>query len=297
MTQYRPRTTLEQWRILQAVVDAGSYAKAAERLSKSQSSLNHAVAKMQTLLGVQLLEVRGRKAFLTKAGEVMLRRSRQLTENIESLENLAENIDMGWEPEIRLAVELIYPTEALNQVLAFFEPESRGSRINIQRVVLSGGQEAVVSGEVDLAIVNHVPKGYLGQPLCSGELWLVCHPDNPLNNEVPLESQHLEKSLQLVIRDTGKQPKEEQGWLKSEQRWTVDNFYEALDLLLQGIGFAWLPPHIVTEQVQQGKLSRLSLSGSKKKSVVLSLVQPTPDNVGPGTQRLTELFLNHHREN
>ncbi|HBN88666.1 helix-turn-helix domain-containing protein, partial [Rheinheimera aquimaris] len=64
---YRPRSTLEQWRILQAVVDAGGYAQAAELLSKSQSSLNHAVAKLQTQLGVELLEVRGRKAYLTEA--------------------------------------------------------------------------------------------------------------------------------------------------------------------------------------------------------------------------------------
>ena len=62
---FRPKSTLEQWRIFQAVVEFGGYAQAAERLNKSQSSLNHAVAKLQQTLGVALLEVRGRKAFLT----------------------------------------------------------------------------------------------------------------------------------------------------------------------------------------------------------------------------------------
>ena len=71
---YRPKTTLEQWRILQAVVDHGGYAQAAQQLNKSQSSLNHAVSKLQSMLDVQLLEVIGRKAVLTEAGEVMLRR-------------------------------------------------------------------------------------------------------------------------------------------------------------------------------------------------------------------------------
>ena len=32
---YRPKTTLEQWRILQAVVDYDGYAKAAQALNKS----------------------------------------------------------------------------------------------------------------------------------------------------------------------------------------------------------------------------------------------------------------------
>lgn len=57
------KTTLEQWRILQAVVDHGGYFHAAEVLHRSQSSLNHAVKKLEHQLGVTLLEVKGRKAF------------------------------------------------------------------------------------------------------------------------------------------------------------------------------------------------------------------------------------------
>lgn len=65
----RAKSTLEQWRILQAVVDFGGYAQAAEKLNKSQSSLNHAVAKLQHQLGIELLEVKGRKAYLTPQGK------------------------------------------------------------------------------------------------------------------------------------------------------------------------------------------------------------------------------------
>ena len=95
---YRPKTTIEQWRLLQAVVDHGGYARAAAYLNKSQSSLNNAVAKLQTLLGIQLLEVRGRKAFLTEAAEVMLSCSRELTDSVQNLEELAGNIFQHWEP-------------------------------------------------------------------------------------------------------------------------------------------------------------------------------------------------------
>ena len=38
-----PRVTLEQWQALVAVVDAGGYAQAAERLNKSQSAVSYAV--------------------------------------------------------------------------------------------------------------------------------------------------------------------------------------------------------------------------------------------------------------
>ena len=37
----QPRVSLEQWSVFRAVVDEGSFAKAAERLNKSQSSISY----------------------------------------------------------------------------------------------------------------------------------------------------------------------------------------------------------------------------------------------------------------
>ena len=44
------RISLEQWRALVAVVDQGSYAKAAEAMHKTQSSVTYAVQKLQSSL-------------------------------------------------------------------------------------------------------------------------------------------------------------------------------------------------------------------------------------------------------
>ncbi|WP_315982943.1 LysR family transcriptional regulator [Aliamphritea spongicola] len=45
------RVTLEQWRMLKAVVDHGGFAHAAAAVHKSQSSINHAIHKMEDQLG------------------------------------------------------------------------------------------------------------------------------------------------------------------------------------------------------------------------------------------------------
>jgi DNA-binding transcriptional LysR family regulator len=66
-----PRITLEQWRSLLAVVDAGGYAQAAAALHKSQSAVTYSVQRMETLLGVKVFEVVGRKAHLTPTGQVL----------------------------------------------------------------------------------------------------------------------------------------------------------------------------------------------------------------------------------
>lgn len=294
--RYRPKSTLEQWRILQAVVDAGGYAQAAELLNKSQSSLNHAVAKLQNQLGVELLQVIGRKAFLTPAGEVMLRRSRLLTQQIEDLELLAANIDMGWEPELRLAVEIIYPRDKLYQALSQFYPQSRGSRIQIIDTVITGSAEMILEAKADLVIAATpiVPRGYLSEPLCITQMVLVCAPDHPLTAIAALDADELTQHLQIVIRDTGQKPAENAGWLKAEQRWTVGNFYEAMTILQRGLGFCWLPEFIVQQAIQDGSLVRLQLRQSTERQIPLSLVIPKEDKLGPGGRQLRQIILAAH---
>ena len=296
---YRPRSTLEQWRILQAVVDAGGYAQAAERLNKSQSSLNHAVAKLQSQLGVELLEVRGRKAHLTAAGEVMLRRSRLLTQQVEDLELLASNIDQGWEPEIRVAVELAYPRHFLNQALAAFYPLSRGSRIQLIDSVITGSAEIIQQKSADLVLAASaiIPKGYLGEPLCVVRFIPVTGRGNTLAGKDNIDQNELSQHLQLVIRDTAKKPQENAGWLRAEQRWTVDNFFEAIDILQMGLGFCWIPDFMVADIIATGALVQIDLNQNSERVAAISLVTPKEETLGPGSKQLRQLILAAHQKN
>jgi DNA-binding transcriptional LysR family regulator len=291
----RAKSTLEQWRILQSVVDFGGYAQAAQALNKSQSSLNHAVAKLQTQLGIQLLEVKGRKAYLTEQGEVLLRRSRHLTQTVEELEQLANNLEQGWEPSITVAREIIYPMPKLVEALKAFLPESRGTRVTVVDSVISGTTELINAQNADIAICGTPPKGHVAEPLCETELYLVTHPDHPLAALEQVEDdKQLVQHLQLVIKDTGIKGSPDTGWLKAEQRWTVTNFHEAKEILSQGIGFCWIPSFLVEEELAQGKLSRIMLQGSRSRKIILSLVIPNRDRQGPASKLLERLILAQH---
>lgn len=286
---YRPKTTIEQWRILQAVVDYGGYAQAAQALNKSQSSMNHAVAKLQDTLGVKLLQVIGRKAELTEIGEVMLRRSRQLTVLVTELEQLALNLKQGWEPEIKLAVEMVFDRNQLLPVLREFQLHSRGSRLVIEDTVLTGSVEAITEQRADLVITHQVPKGFVGEPLAPFHMHLVVNKDHPLATmPAPLNPDQLSQYLQIVIRDTAQKPLEQQGWLKAEQRWTVNNFNEALQLVEAGIGFCWLPPFITAQSEQ---LVELKLAGGSHRTGSTYLVLPKNDKTGPCARLLYDMLV------
>ncbi len=292
---FRPKSTLEQWRIFQAVVEYGGYAQAAEQLNKSQSSLNHAVAKLQQTLGVALLEVRGRKAFLTEAGEVFLRRAKQLTQQMEELELLAHNIHQGWEAEVKLAIELVHPRPVLNRALQLFYPKSRGTQLLLLDTVLTGSVEAITEQQADLVITGSLPKGYIGEPLAEISLVAVCHPQHPLARAGSLLGQHdLSHHLQIVIKDSGKRPQEVSGWLKADQRWTVNNFHEAIGILLSGLGFGWVPLHLIEPLLAQGRLQRLRLQESSERKFFTHLVVPNLEQLGPSATLLMECLRQSH---
>ncbi|WP_411358897.1 LysR family transcriptional regulator [Pseudidiomarina salilacus] len=285
---YRPRTTIEQWRMFQAVVDYGSYASAADALSKSQSSINHAVAKLQQVLGVELLRVVGRKTELTPIGEVMLRRSRQLTSHITELEQLAKNLEQGWEPEIKLAIEMVFDRSLMLPVLQTFQTQSRGSRLVIEDTVLTGSIEAITEQSADIVISHQLPKGVVGEPIINYALQLVVAKDHPLAAETqPLQPDQLSQHLQIVIRDTARKPVEAEGWLRAEQRWTVNNFNEALQLVEAGLGFCWLPPFITAHSNQ---LKELQLEGSSHRAGGMYLVLPKDEKTGPCARLLYDLL-------
>src|SRR6478735_1963224 len=155
-----PHVTLEQWRTLAAVVDAGGYAKAAERMHKSQSALTYAIQKLEAQLGVEVFTIQGRKAVLTPTGQLLYRRALALLDEAADAERAAKAISAGWEAEIRIAVAILFPTWLLLHCLDRFGTESPHTRIEVIESVLGGTGEALLKGEADLAISPRVPPGF-----------------------------------------------------------------------------------------------------------------------------------------
>jgi DNA-binding transcriptional LysR family regulator len=258
------RVSLEQWRVLQSVVDYGGFAQAAKVLHRSQSSISYAVNNLQKQLGVTVLEIRGRKAELTEAGEVLLRRARDILEEALALETVASHLKQGWEPEIRLVVDTAFPMPILLAALKTFAPLSRGTRVLLKEVVLSGAREALERGESDLVIGDDFPEGYLADHLIDLEFIAVAHPDHHLHQlGRPLTERDLKSEMQVVIQDSGQDSQRNVGWLGAEHRWTVSSFDKAITTISSGLGYGWLPYDQIITQLQSHQLLPLPLRRGK----------------------------------
>ena len=285
-----PKISLDQWRALLAVVDAGGYAQAAETLHKSQSAVTYAVQKLESLLGVKVFEVMGRKAHLTATGQVLYGRAKALLEEAGALESAASTLAAGWEPELRLAVEIIFPTWLLLESFARFADEQPQTRIELYETVLSGTEEMLLQRKVDLAICSQVPPGFTGDALMRVNFFAAAHPDHPLHRlGRELTLQDLRKHRHLVIRDSGSQ-RRSGSWVGAEQVWTVTHKATSIHAACMGLGFAWFPDETIRSELQSGQLKPLPMREGAQRSGELYLVFADRDYAGPGALRLAEII-------
>ena len=291
MDMAAPHVSLEQWRALIAVVEVGGYAQAAETLHKSQSAVTYAVQKLESQLGVKAFEIRGRKAVLTQTGQLLYRRAHALLDDSAALERAARTLSAGWEAEIRIVAEILFPSWLLLQCLERFGTESPHTRIELVESVMGGTAEAILSGRTDIAISPQVPTGFLGDPLMRLRAIPVARPDHPLHRlgrELTLRD--LRAHRHVVVRDTGLQRDARAASVEVDQRWTVSNLSTSIEAARMGYGFAWYPEEKIREELSTGALAPLPLSEGGERFIELYLILPDRDAAGPGTLRLAEII-------
>jgi len=284
------RITLEQWRSLVAVVDAGGYAQAAERLNKSQSTITYAVKKLEETLQVSAFVISGRRAVLTSIGELLYRRAVHLLDDASRLEKAAKAASAGWEPVIGLSVEVLYPTWLLLKALARFGEDSPHTHIELYESVLGGTQENLLEGRASLAVTPHIPAGFLGEPIMSLKFLPVAHPEHALHQlGKNLTAKDLRRHRHLVVRESGTTRSRTLG-MQSEQRWTVSNMPTSIGAACRGYGYAWFPAHKIKSELASGELKPLPLAGGGERIVTMYLILADPECAGPGVNRLADII-------
>jgi DNA-binding transcriptional LysR family regulator len=294
---HMPKGTLEQWRMLKAVVDAGGFAKAATLVHKSPSSINHAVQKLQAQLGVPVLEVRGRRAELTAAGAALLRRAENLLGEALDIETLAVALADGVESEVTLGLDQRVPQDAVVDALDRFAAQFPHTRVQLHETMFGGGGALLQSGAVDLFIGPSIPSDFLAETL--GQIRMICvaHREHVLARKTPpLSMRDLRLSREVIIRDPSEVRTEDGGWLDAERRWTVGNVETAMRFVSAGFAFAWLPECVVRRAVDRGELAALELEAGATRVVPFSLAFADHDRAGSATRGLAELLCAVFRE-
>lgn len=289
-----PKTSLEQWAVLAAVVDQGGFAQAAAVLHKSQSAVSYAVARLQQSLEVRLLEVEGRRAVLTEHGQTLLKRARPLLNDLQTLEQLSGKLQQGWEAELRLVVDVAFPRQRLLDIVAELQQLCPATQIQVSDAVLSGAEEAITDNSADIVVTSRLPPGVLGQFLLNITFIGVASPTHPLLQlGRPVAMEDLLRHVQVVVRDSGSRNPRSEGWLGAERRCTVSSMEASLATVRAGLGIAWLPEHMVADGLHSGALRMLPMATGATRQVPLHLVLVRPELAGPAARITMESFQKH----
>ncbi|VXB89143.1 conserved hypothetical protein [Massilia sp. 9I] len=259
-----------------AVIDFGSYAEAAERMHVSQSSISHALAKLQEQLGLPLLILRGRKAQLTEEGTLLLERSRDLMHRAADIEALADSLRHGCGQEIRIALAADYPVESLRGALESVATGRARCRLSVREATPEQLRRVLDEDTVEFAIGTEPVPGFLSRELPGIEYLAVAGPHHPmLRLDHPLELDELEEQCQVVLAGkastawpefSGGRPAQQPGC------WQVDSLEQAIAALRHGLAYAWLPRHRLQGCLDAQQLRQLPLGSAASRTVPVYLI-------------------------
>ncbi len=285
------KVTLDQWRALIAVIEAGGYAKAAELLNKSQSAVSYAISQLESALGVKVFNLQGRKAVATPSGDLLYRRAKQLLEQADRLEKSAECLSIHVEPIIKIAVDIIVPPAKVLYCLSLFAKDFPDTRVEYYETVLSGTEDTLLKRQVDLAVGGFVPAGFIGDKVMTARFHGVSSANHPLQLlGRPVTYEDMRQHRQIVVRDSGQYRRHTVGWQEADQRWTVSHIKTSLEAIRTGLGYAWLPDAYTKDDIAAGTLKYLPVEIGSEREVAVYLTFADKEFAGPATKRLAEIL-------
>lgn len=261
---------LRQLRYFVAIVEQGSFSRAAQVLNVAQPALSAHVRNMEADLGTKLLFRSAQGVMPTEAGTTLLRNARLVIEQVATAE--AEVRGHAAEPrgEVRIGIPGTISQKLAVPLILAARQRYPGIKLRIAEAMSGFVLDWLRSGHVDLAIlyIPNVDRGLASERLCVEELCLLGPADSRLGLSGPKGSsidfvKAIELPLILPGRAHGLREMLERlatscdAALKSEI--DVDSYVAIKDLVARGIGFSVLPLHAISPELAAKRLRHWSI--------------------------------------
>jgi DNA-binding transcriptional LysR family regulator len=270
MPQRRRVLTPEALAMMDSIARTGSFAAAAREMGKVPSALTYSVRQLEDALDVLLFDRSSRQAQLTPAGTELLVEGRRLLQEMDAVANRVQRVAGGWESELAISVDdILSPTTLFELVEAFSglcveglegSGAGPGTRLRLRSDVLAGTWEALVQGQVDLAIgiagdfAN--PGGIELRPLGDVDFVFCVAPHHPLAAQAePLTPQDLIAHRAVAVADTAQRlAPVTVNLLPGQEVLTLPSLRMKLEALMRGLGCGYLPEPLARPQLEAGRL-------------------------------------------
>ena len=271
-----PRYTLDQLVVLDAIARSGSFAAAARELHRVPSAISYTVQALEGALGVALFDRQGHRASLTAAGRHLLEEARDLLARARQLDQAATLLGEGWEPELQVVVDGAWPMGPLVKALQEFGARAIPTQIRIDVEDQDGVIDRFHADHADMMIALGLEDGgrLKGQALPALDMVLVASAAHPLAAMRGLDRDLLSAHVDLVVKDSSpafaRTPRKT--FLGTRHVIRFSDFHAKLAALRAGVGFGWIPQHLVARDLEQGELVLLDLPDGNRWSYQPQLI-------------------------
>jgi DNA-binding transcriptional LysR family regulator len=291
-----PAFTLDQLRMFIAVVDEGSFSAAGRKLQRVQSAVSHAMATLETQLGVQLWDRATKTPTLTSHGQVMLASARRLCSEADELARVAQGLVEGLEGELSLALDALLPVRAVVDLTRELGAAFPTVELRVFTETMSAVTALVRAGTCQIGVVGPAANttGLERQHLVSVRLVTVVAPSHPLaaaakSRARGVKTTQLAQHVHIVLSERGDERTPDQAVLSS-RTWRIADLATKKALLLAGLGWGNLPEHMVDEDLAKGRLVRIRPAAwsDDEWNLSLSVVHRSELAPGPAARWLLE---------
>ncbi|PXW55960.1 LysR family transcriptional regulator [Grimontella sp. AG753] len=252
------KATSEEMMIFVAVVESGSFSRAAERLGQANSAISRAIKKLESKLGVNLLNRTTRQLSLTEEGERYFRRIQGVLQEMAAAET--EVMEAKLTPRGVLRIDAATPV-MLHFVMPMIKPfRERYPEITLS-LVSSETFINLIERKVDVAIrVGKLTDSSLrARPIFTSYRKLIASPDYLARYGVPETAEDLKNHTCLGFTE----PVSLNTWPVAAQDGQLyeincdisSNSGETLKhLCLNGNGIASLSDFMIAKELESGEL-------------------------------------------
>src|ERR1700730_14743471 len=197
--------SLDQLRTFIAAVDEGSFSAAGRKLRRAQSVVSQTLANLEAQLGVKLFDRSGRYPRLTDEGRSLLVGARSVADNVDEFKARARAMREGLEPELSVAMDVMYPMDALTKAAVHSRKTYPHTPLRLYVEALGGVIKPVLDRNCSIGVIGSlplVPDELQSEALLSVLMVTVVSPSHPLASKRGVASASaIGKHVQLVLSD------------------------------------------------------------------------------------------------
>lgn len=188
------------------IVKYGSFVRAAEEMNYVQSTVTMQIQKLESELGVRLIErgERGKKIRLTEAGRLFYEESLPIVKNMEQLQTNLSELQFGERGHIRLGVTEPTASFRLPRILKEFFNEFPKINISVDIANTPTLSERVFKGDLDLALCTSPDLGsnLYFEPLFQEDFVVLMPLNHPLAEQEVITPEDLQRYRLLITSKT-----------------------------------------------------------------------------------------------